>query len=282
MYQFDLMEYFSDKRDFTPSVFDRLIDDYPHLASDSIPGTRRNPSVRVVADRPISLSGLLRVDGVNLVEGDRVLVVAQSLSSSNGVYWASDYEWTRVSNSEINEFKPNSYWDVDEGSKYGKTQWHFTSWEEIILDISPILIKRYHPVTHFITFDELKNLIARDLAAMLNTRCDDSLDDVDEFNELRYSLLTYGTRDFSSYDPSTEQDIHLICAMLKKLVNDFEPRLKNVNVWLEETQSLEKSKIQDLHFRLDAYLGTSKEQVSFDTVFLLTSKSFKLIETSDG
>ena len=276
------MEYFSDKRDITPSVFDRLIDDYPHLASDSIPDTRRNPSVRVVADKPIELSGLPRVDGVKLVEGDRVLVVAQFLSSSNGVYSASDYKWDRVPNSEINEFKPNSYWDVDEGSKYGKTQWYFASWEEIVPDESPILIKRFHPVTQFITFDTLKNLIARDLAAMLNTRCDDSLDDVDGFNELRCSLLTYGTRDFSSYDPSTEQDINLICAMLKKLVNDFEPRLKNVNVWLEETQSLEKSKIQDLHFRLDAYLGTSQEQASFDTVFLLTSKSFKLIETSDG
>lgn len=50
---------------------------------------------RVAAAADITLEGLQTIDGVTLVEGDRVLVTAQSPSTENGIYVADTGEWVR-------------------------------------------------------------------------------------------------------------------------------------------------------------------------------------------
>ncbi len=268
------MAYVSDKLSITPSVFDRLLDDCPYLSSDGTPGIRRNPAVRVVADKAVELSGLVTIDGVNLVVGDRVLAVAQSPNLCNGVYLVSEDAWTRVLNSEINELTPGAYWDVGEGNEYGKTQWRFVNTQAILLETTPILIERFIPKSQFQTVPELKAVVARDLEFMLNTHREALFNMTEGLIESSYSLLTYGMPDFSTFDVRNPHDRNRLCVILKELINNFEPRLKNVEVTL--TQPREHA--QNLRFRLDALLEVypAHEQVVFDAVLQLNTKSYQI------
>lgn len=53
---------------------------------------------RVISSSNKTLSGIQNIDGITLVEGDKVLVIGQTLSKQNGVYVASSGAWTRDSN----------------------------------------------------------------------------------------------------------------------------------------------------------------------------------------
>lgn len=266
----------SDRHNITPSLFDRLHDDCPYLSSDGIPGTRRNPAVRVVTNKSIALSGLINIDGVDVTAGDRILVVAQSPNFLNGVYLASSDDWVRVTTRETNELVPGAYWDVNEGYEYGKTQWRFVNTQEIALDSTPVFIERFTPRSQYQTIRELKGIVARDLEAMLNTHREALFNITDGYTEVNRSLITYGMPDFSSFDTRNPHDRSRVSIIIKELINDFEPRLKNVNVVVELKQSHEH--VQNLHFRLDALLEVhpAQEQVVFDAVLMLATKTYKI------
>ncbi|MDO8334617.1 MAG: type VI secretion system baseplate subunit TssE [Nitrosomonas sp.] len=263
-----------------PSVFDRLLDDCPYLSADGIPGIRRNPAVRVVADKSIELSGLIRIDGVDVTAGDRVLAVAQSLNFLNGVYLASSDDWVRATTRETNELVPGAYWDVNEGYEYGRTQWRFVNTQDIALDSTPVFIERFTPRSQYQTIKELKGVVARDLETMLNTHREALFNITDGYPEASRSLVTYGMPDFSSFDTRNPHDRNRVSNIIKELINDFEPRLKNVSVAVELRQPHEN--VQNLHFRLDALLEVhpAQEQVVFDAVLMLATKTYK-IEGSD-
>jgi phage-related tail fiber protein len=55
--------------------------------------------VRAATTANVALSGLLTVDGVTLVAGDRVLVKDQTDATENGVYTASAGTWYRAPDS---------------------------------------------------------------------------------------------------------------------------------------------------------------------------------------
>ena len=59
------------------------------------PGTVKAPC-RVATTANISLSGLQTIDGVSLIEGDRVLVKNQTAGANNGIYDVSSGAWTRA------------------------------------------------------------------------------------------------------------------------------------------------------------------------------------------
>jgi len=274
------MPYISDKHNITPSLFDRLLDDCPYLSADGIPGTRRNPAVRVVANKSIVLSGLIRIDGVDVTAGDRVLAVAQSLNFLNGVYLASSDDWVRATTRETNELVPGAYWDVNEGYEYGRTQWRFVNTQDIVLDSTPVFIELFTPRSQYQTIKELKGVVGRDLETMLNTHREALFNITDGYPEASRSLVTYGMPDFSSFDTRNPHDRNRVSTIIKELINDFEPRLKNVSVVVELKQPHEH--VQNLHFRLDALLEVhpAQEQVVFDAVLMLATKTYK-IEGSD-
>lgn len=51
---------------------------------------------RVATTGPITLSGVQTIDGVTLVEGDRVLVWQQADATANGIYAVNTYSWGRT------------------------------------------------------------------------------------------------------------------------------------------------------------------------------------------
>lgn len=58
--------------------------------------------VRAATTAAIALSGLLTIDGVVLIEGDRVLVKDQADQTTNGIYAASSGAWLRTSDALAN------------------------------------------------------------------------------------------------------------------------------------------------------------------------------------
>ena len=72
--------------------------------------------VRIATNKNIILSGLQIIDGIQLKQGDRVLVMGQYIKNQNGVYDASDGTWTRSKDLDIgSEFCEGLYIMVNEG-----------------------------------------------------------------------------------------------------------------------------------------------------------------------
>ncbi len=82
-------------------------------------GIDTKANVMTVALTNTTLNGLTTVNGHTLVAGERVLTVAQSTQTQNGVYIASSGSWARVSPQEEN---PGALWYVQQGSSAG-TSW---------------------------------------------------------------------------------------------------------------------------------------------------------------
>jgi hypothetical protein len=74
-------------------------------------------AVRVATTSNIVLSGLLTVDGVSLNSGDRVLVMAQTDQTTNGIYVAASGGWTRATDANTSaNILPGMFAFVEEGT----------------------------------------------------------------------------------------------------------------------------------------------------------------------
>ena len=90
-------------------------------------GLKPMPPVVAATLVNITPSGLQSVDDVILVEGDRVLVKAQSTASQNGIYTASSGTWTKINAQSLKGF----YGQVLNGTENRGTWWYAstdTSW----------------------------------------------------------------------------------------------------------------------------------------------------------
>lgn len=98
------------------------------------------PPCRVSTTANITLSGLQAIDGVTVVEGDRVLVKNQSTTSQNGIYVASSGTWQRSADFDGNR-------DVVKGTRIqvhsgavGAGVYKVTTADPILIDSSAIAI----------------------------------------------------------------------------------------------------------------------------------------------
>lgn len=74
-------------------------------------------AVRVATTSNIVLSGLLTIDGVSLNSGDRVLVMAQTDQTTNGIYVAASGGWTRATDANTSaNILPGMFAFVEEGT----------------------------------------------------------------------------------------------------------------------------------------------------------------------
>lgn len=86
-------------------------------------------SVRVASTANVAaISGLLTVDGVTVVAGDRVLLKDQSTASQNGIYVAAAGAWSRAADADTGaELNGGAIIPVEEGTVNGDTNWQITN-----------------------------------------------------------------------------------------------------------------------------------------------------------
>lgn len=101
----------------------------------AVNGTDWKQSVRCASTANIAtLSGLLTIDGITVVAGDRVLVKDQSAASANGIYVAGSGAWTRATDADENaEVTAGLAVMVTEGTTNADTQWRLTTNDAIVV-----------------------------------------------------------------------------------------------------------------------------------------------------
>jgi type VI secretion system protein ImpF len=111
---------------------------------------------------------------------------------------------------------------------------------------------------------QIKDNVARDLEALLNTRHGQDVRDLEAFPHSRKSILSFGIADFSSQSLANPNHRREICRSIEQAIHLHEPRLKQVDVSL----SVESSTLNRLYFVIKALLvvDRGREQVSFDAL----------------
>lgn len=124
------------------------------------------------------------------------------------------------------------------------------------------------------SLEQIKDCVARDLEALLNTRCALAADDFDGWPMSARSVLSYGMVDFSSLSLASPDDRRRICQSIEWAIGVHEPRLSAVQVTLET----EAAAAQKLHFSIRAWLLAErcKEPVSFDAVVNQATQHYRV------
>jgi type VI secretion system protein ImpF len=115
---------------------------------------------------------------------------------------------------------------------------------------------------------EMLDVVRRDLEDLLNTRqSHQGLPDA--FEQIESSILGYGMPDLTSFNAITPQQREEIGRILQKIVERFEPRLRDVRATLVAPGD---SKEPTVRFRIDARLALEPSpDVAFETVLELTT-----------
>lgn len=125
-----------------------------------------------------------------------------------------------------------------------------------------------------LSMDDLKDSVARDLEALLNTRKVIPEDLLLSFPECENSIVTYGLNDFAGLCLASFDDRAFICSSLEQTIRRHEPRLKNVVAELE----IQEGSINRLNFAISALLVVhpAQEPVSFDAVLQPSSLHYSI------
>jgi type VI secretion system protein ImpF len=124
-------------------------------------------------------------------------------------------------------------------------------------------------------YDERKMLAAvrRDLEELLNTR-QTQADLPESFAELHRSILAYGLPDLVSLEAITVKQRETIADKIRRIIETFEPRLKDVNVtYVPGENKVERS----IKFKIESRLAVDPSpDVAFDTVLELSSGQYEV------
>ena len=125
-----------------------------------------------------------------------------------------------------------------------------------------------------VSLDEMKDSVARDLEALLNTRMVAPEDAFRRFPECARSIVTYGLHDFAGLSLSSFDDRAFICRSLEAAIARHEPRLRNVQARLE----LRDDAVNRLNFSITALMVVSSahEPVNFDAVLQPSSQHYTI------
>jgi type VI secretion system protein ImpF len=125
-----------------------------------------------------------------------------------------------------------------------------------------------------LSVEQLKDSIARDLEALLNTRVAIPEHVFAALPEARHSILNYGLADFAGLCLASKEDRQAVCASLKAAIEIHEPRLTDVSASLE----LDAGSINRLHFVINArlQLDPGAEPVNFNAVLQPSSLHYAI------
>lgn len=138
-----------------------------------------------------------------------------------------------------------------------------------------------HPGEHLaqgaltrLSMDELKDTVARDLEAMLNTRTAISANTLKDYPECRQSIINYGLNDFAGLSLASTDDRAYICRCLEQAIARHEPRLQQAQAYLD----VQDGATNRLNFAISALLivHPAKEPVSFDALLQPTTLQYSI------
>lgn len=101
-----------------------------------------------------------------------------------------------------------------------------------LVDLEPESTHEVRPL-RALTLPDLYLSIQREVERVLNTRCPIPLHLLEERD---LTVIEYGASDFLTARPSSETDQRLVQAHLVRVVEAFEPRLRDVRVTIKEHQ----------------------------------------------
>jgi type VI secretion system protein ImpF len=125
-----------------------------------------------------------------------------------------------------------------------------------------------------LSVEDLKDTVARDLEALLNTRTVLPEELLKKYPECGKSIITYGLNDFAGLCLSSSDDRAYICRCLEKAIARHEPRLRNVRASLE----IDEGSINRLNFAITALLvvQSAQEPVNFDAILQPSSLHYTI------
>jgi type VI secretion system protein ImpF len=124
------------------------------------------------------------------------------------------------------------------------------------------------------SIEDLKDSVARDLEALLNTRTVIPEELLQRYPECGRSIVTFGLNDFAGRSLSSTDDRAYICMCLEKAIARHEPRLRNVKASLE----VREDSVNRLNFAITALLvvSSSQEPVNFDAILQPSSLHYTI------
>lgn len=145
---------------------------------------------------------------------------------------------------------------------------------EKLYDDAPRLSTESTPLRR-LNVEQLKESVARDLEALLNSRRgpDDALED---YPLARQSILGFGILDFVGMSLSNPADCHRICRTIEETIHHHEPRLKQVRVFLEADEGSTNSLLFSISALLVVY--PAQEPVSFDAMLQPTIQQYSVVQ----
>ncbi len=118
-----------------------------------------------------------------------------------------------------------------------------------------------------------KESLKRDLEWLLNTRRS-PVRELEAYPGARGTIVDYGLPDISSLGLTSASDHRQLRIAMEACVRNYEPRLMNARVTLEESDKLDRR----LCFHIEAIIkmDPAPEEIAFDTVLELSSGEYKV------
>lgn len=101
-------------------------------------------SVKVVATANTALIGIYEIDGVTVVEDDRVLVVGQSEKEFNGIYLVRELDWERSYDANSSSTITSGLFTyVEDGTDWATSSWVLTTTGTIQVDVTELTFVQF-------------------------------------------------------------------------------------------------------------------------------------------
>lgn len=125
-----------------------------------------------------------------------------------------------------------------------------------------------------LSLEQLKDSVARDLEALLNTRVVFDAEMAASFPLAARSVAGFGLADFAGLSLANVHHRRQICSSIESAIAAHEPRLRDVRVDLE----LHRNAVNALYFSINAVLVVrpAQEPVSFDALLTPTSLQYSV------
>ena len=126
----------------------------------------------------------------------------------------------------------------------------------------------------YLDLRRFKQAVARDLDALLNSRCVDLNEAIERFPHARNSMINFGIIDLSSLSLLNPDDRALLRDKIRQTIERHEPRLSRIRVTLDVPDNTQRM----LRFRVDAVLKVhpNKPPVTFDAMLQLSSNAYQV------